>query len=240
MLHVSLPRSIDPGAAMRLLKDLERAHADSNDGAIVLTGIDGVFCEGLDLEALTSGTIKRDGIADSLETFARGLRLLQRSRKPTIALVDGEARGGGLGLAAACDVVIASERSRFALPELLWGLLPAVIYPSLRQRLSLRQCRLWLMTGSARTAEEARESGLVDEVVPSAALERACAQWERRLSRARPESIVKLRAFLEEDLRDAEDGTRRGIAITSEALMDAGIREALRQFAEGGLPPWGR
>src|SRR4051812_49298007 len=139
MFPVQLPQSIDGPGTLRLLKDIEFAVDDPRHGAIVFAGADGIFCEGLNLTPLASGTAGCDVIVEAIEAFTRCLAVLRRSPKPTIALVDGEARGGGLGLAAACDVVVATDRSQFALPELLWGLLPAVIYPSLRQRMTVQQ-----------------------------------------------------------------------------------------------------
>ena len=78
--------------------------------------------------------------------------------------MEGAARGGGVGLAAACDVVVASEDSSFALPELLFGLLPAVALPFLLDRISIQAIRLWALTGHSRSAAEAMADGLVDQI----------------------------------------------------------------------------
>lgn len=239
MATVRLPRAIDRAGAARLLDDIRRAAHDLPHDVIVLTGDTGVFCEGLDLDALGSAAGQDDDVTAAVEAVAECLTLLHRSPRPTIALVNGAARGGGVGMAAACDVVIASSRSSFALPELLWGLLPAMIYPSLRERLSVHRCRLWALTGGTWTADDALRAGLVDEVVPVEALERASREWQRRLSRTRPESVARLRRFVDDEgVRDYSEATRRGAALTAAALLDGELRARLQRFAETGQPPW--
>jgi len=234
-MPVAVPRTIDAQAAARLLDDIRRAIDDPAPGAIVLCGAEGTFCDGLDI-GLAAGAAGSGEIDAAIDAFAQCLALLQRSPKPTVALVDGDARGSGLGLAAACDVVVATERSRFALPELLWGLLPALIYAPLRERMRVQQVRLWLLIGGTRTAAEAQASGLVDEVITAADLDGAERRWQRQLARPRPESVVKMRAFLADDV--TRDALQRGAALTRESLLDDRMRESMRRFLDTGELPW--
>lgn len=236
--RVPLPRAIDHSGAVRLLASLHRAAEDDRHAAIVLTGKDGVFCDGLDITALASSEQAPPDLATAVNACAQSIAVLRTASKPTIALIDGSVRGGGVGLAAACDVVIATERSQFALPEMLWGLLPAVIYPSLSERLTRQQCRLWALTADARTAAEARAVGLVDDVVAPDMLDRACRRWARRMSRARPATIARLRAFAAEEAGDSDSATRRHVAMTTTSLLDERLRASLRSFAENGELPW--
>ena len=234
-MEVVVPKTIGVHGAARLLADVRLAIADPSPGPIVLRGADGTFCDGLDI-GLGEGAAGSSEIDAAIDAFAQSLALLQRSPKPTIALVDGDARGGGLGLAAACDVVVATEGSRFALPELLWGLLPALIYGPLRQRMSVQQIRLWLLLGSARTAAEAHAAGLVDEIAGSSGLDAASRSWRRRLARPRPDAVMRMRAFLAEDV--TADAIQRGAALTRASLMDADLRASMRRFDETGELPW--
>lgn len=238
MFEIQLPPAIDAGSAVCLLAQVQEAVDDSRQGAIVFSGADGVFCEGVDLKPLASSKPAHDMIANAVDAFARCLELMRGSPKPTMALVDGAARGGGVGLAAACDVVVATETSSFALPELLWGLLPAVIYPAVRERMSLQQFRLWALTGCGFTADAARDAGLVDVVIPPGELERQSREWRKRLSRAGPEPVTSLRKFLAECPADGEARVRRGIAMTTEALADERLHASLRQFYADGQAPW--
>ena len=237
-MQVAVPGSIDAAGAARLLADIRAAAESPRHEAIVFAGIDGTFCNGLDVAGLAAASAGRDEIAAAVDTFAQCLALLHTVPKPTLALVDGDARGGGLGLAAACDVVVATDRSRFALPELLWGLLPAVIYAPLRERMTRQQCRLWMLIGGSRNAAEARAAGLVDEVVAHDQLARAGARWQRLLGRPRPEAIARMRTFVAADVTTGPDPLARGAAITTELLLDEGVRQSLRLFHETDDVPW--
>src|SRR5438477_5999325 len=92
----------------------------------------------------------------------------QRSNgKVTLAVVDEQALGGGVGLAAVCDYVLATERATFGLPELLLGLVPATIFPILLERMPPQRARRLALLGHTQNAAQASASGLVDEVVAS-------------------------------------------------------------------------
>src|SRR5581483_4001422 len=85
---------------------------------------------------------------------------------PTIALVQGACFGGGTGLVAACDVVIAAENATFSIAEVRWGLTAAIIVPQLNDAIGVRQTRRYALTGERFGALEARRIGLVHDVVP--------------------------------------------------------------------------
>jgi methylglutaconyl-CoA hydratase len=97
------------------------------------------------------------GLAEMLDT-------IYRCPKPTIAYVHGAAFGGGVGLAAACDIALASERAIFCLSEVRIGLIPATISPYVMSAMGERACRRYFITGERFTAVEAHRLGLVHEV----------------------------------------------------------------------------
>ena len=92
---------------------------------------------------------------------------------PTVALVQGGCFGGGTGIIAACDVVIAADNAMFSIAEVRWGLTAAIIIPQLNDAIGVRQLRRYALTGERFGAEEARRIGLVHEVVPVAELSAA-------------------------------------------------------------------
>lgn len=110
--------------------------------------------------------------ADAL-ALARMMRRLDRMAKPTVAVVQGAAYGGGVGLAACCDVVIASETARFCLSEVRLGLIPAVISPYVVAAIGPHQARRYFQTAEPFTAATAQRIGLVHEVVPPNGLDAA-------------------------------------------------------------------
>ncbi len=148
-MRLILPQSLDVASAERLATQLEE-----RPGVVLLQGEPGHFCTGMELEE--SGQA-----ADGMAAFVRCLLAL-RLGPPAVAWVDGAARGGGLGLAAACDVVVAGPGASFSLPEALWGLIPGAIAPLLAERLSPQKLRRLALTAESLDAQQAQELGLVD------------------------------------------------------------------------------
>jgi enoyl-CoA hydratase/carnithine racemase len=145
-----------------------------------------------------------------------------------------------VGLAAACDVVIADEGASFALPELLLGLTPATILPLLLSRMTAQQVRLWAIQGKPHDARAAQQAGLVDEVVRAEQAAAATRRWARALSRAQPRALAQFKWLLAEETCGQEDAIRRGAALTTSALGDETVLGPLRVFRHSGTPPWER
>ncbi|MCX4545460.1 enoyl-CoA hydratase-related protein [Streptomyces sp. NBC_01565] len=147
-------------ADVALLRDaLECAAADPRTRAVVLEGSGGSLCTGMDLAELSAAD---DG--DAGGEFFDLLHRLTEIPVTVVAAVDGRAVGGGVGLAAACDLVLATERSTFSLPEALWGLLPCNILPFLMRRVGFQRAYAMTLSTAPVTAPDARLFGLVDEV----------------------------------------------------------------------------
>jgi enoyl-CoA hydratase/carnithine racemase len=173
----------------------------------------------------------------SVQAVADALEELLHAPVPSIAIVEGPAAGGGVGLLAACDRVLATDEATFALPELLYGLVPLVILPSLRRRMDL-VCWTWLaLTGVARGATEARDLGLVDEVVSADAVGERLARTERLLGRVDSAALACTREHVLP--RGAlHDELERAVAATVARLTDPGVRNAMATYMRDGNPPW--
>jgi cyclohexa-1,5-dienecarbonyl-CoA hydratase len=113
----------------------------------------------------------QETIFQMLDAFHSIFRLLEQLAKPTIALVDGAALGGGCELVAACDIVIASDRSRFGQPEIKLGVFPPVAAVLLPRVIGEKRARELILTGEIIDAVEAGRLGLCNHVVPGAQLE---------------------------------------------------------------------
>ena len=94
------------------------------------------------------------------------LERLESLPQPTVAVVNGAAYGGAIGLIAACDIAIAAEHARLAISEVRLGLVPAMISPYVVRAIGLRQARRWCLSGEAMDAATAMRIGLVHETVP--------------------------------------------------------------------------
>lgn len=131
---------------------------------LILRGSEQGFCRGMDLEALSQWP---DGQSTRIlhESFQDLLKALAMHDAATVAVVEGDAFGGGVALASACDFVIANPRARFAMPELLWGLLPANAAPVIARRIGAAATRRLTLLTEPVTGELAYAQGLVDFLV---------------------------------------------------------------------------
>ena len=200
--------------------------------ALVIQGANGVFSAGADLKSLSEALAKplACGETDALQTLnAAGGRFFARfAALPfmTIAVVDGAAVGGGMGLAAASDVVIATPRARFALTETSLGIPPAQIAPYLAHRLGEHVARRLAMTGARIEGREAETLGLADFYCGSDA-----------------ERDAKLEALLqsvEHCASCANAETKRLFSLTRSTTPEAYIDAAAKSFAEALRGPEGR
>jgi enoyl-CoA hydratase/carnithine racemase len=164
---------------------LERAGAlaRSAETAIVLEGDTRSFCTGLDLEGFAEGNID---LSAASSQFGNLLSVLAGVSVPVIAIVEGEALGGGLGLVAVADYVIAHPRARFGLPESMLGLIPAMVFPWIARRAGLSVTRRLALGVAPIGAAEALRVGLIDEIsdAPSAAAATVLNRFRKMDSRA--------------------------------------------------------
>jgi methylglutaconyl-CoA hydratase len=149
-----------------------RLNAEKSVRVVVMTGAGDTFCAGADLSmmqrvaAYSAAENKQDA-----RRLAHMLHAIYACEKPVIALVNGHCMGGGVGLASAADIVIASEEALFALSEVRLGLVPAVISPFVVRAIGVRQARRYFLTGERFDAATAREIGLAHMVAMKAQLE---------------------------------------------------------------------
>ncbi|HSA58736.1 MAG TPA: enoyl-CoA hydratase-related protein [bacterium] len=169
---------------------LKAAERNPTIRVVILSGEGDFFCAGADLNWMKSfvGASRKKNEADALK-FARLLQSLNELGKPTIAQVHGAAIGGGVGLLAACDVVVAFENTVFALAEVKLGLVPAVISPFVIARMGASAARRYFLTGERFTSDVALRLGLVHEVVPMERLETVANEIARHLLSSGPEAV---------------------------------------------------
>ncbi len=139
---------------------------DDDVRVVILAGRGKSFSAGADLNWMKRAA--DNGIDDNLDdarTLARMLRTLAEMRKPTIARVQGAALGGGMGLAAACDIAVASTKAVFATSEVRFGIIPSAISPYVLRAIGARQATRYFQSAERIDAVRAREIGLVHEAV---------------------------------------------------------------------------
>jgi methylglutaconyl-CoA hydratase len=213
--------------------------------ALLLTGNGRHFQAGADLKwvrAIAGGTLA-DNVAASKAT-AEAVDRLNRLAIPTVALVQGGCFGGGTGLVAACDIVIAAEDAVFSIAEVRWGLTAAIIIPQLSDAIGVRQVRRYALTGERFGAAEAQRIGLVHEVVPQAQLESAGAKVVTQLLANAPEALAETKRLAMESSFGgmAVDAAayKRLVKLHSAKRRTSEASEGLASFAEKREAHWGK
>jgi len=171
----ALHNAFDDALIAELTSVLAAYGADEKVRAVVLRGAGKSFSAGADLAWMKrmAAYSEAENIADA-NALAALMRTLDRLPKPTMAVVQGAAYGGGVGLVACCDIAIASEAASFCFSEVKLGLIPAVISPYVVAAIGARAARRYFLTAEVISPAEALRIGLVHEVVPSDALDAAC------------------------------------------------------------------
>jgi methylglutaconyl-CoA hydratase len=224
-----------------LTDTLNEISTDDSVKVVCLKGRGKTFSAGADLNWMKrmAGYSHEENLADA-RALARMLRALNEVPTTTVALIQGAAMGGGVGLASCCDVVIAADDARFALSEVRLGIVPATISPYVVAAIGARHARRFMQSGERFDAATAMRIGLVHEVVPAAELLARgeeiidallkCGPNARRVSK---ELVFKVAGKPIDD--PLIDYTAQRIATVR--ASDEG-REGVRAFLEKRAPQW--
>lgn len=223
---------------LRAFKDLEN---EKDIRVLVLAGRGQAFCAGGDLSRMEQAAkMTKAGSKAEAGRFAKLLYRMHTYPKPLIARVHGAAFAGGMGLVAACDLVVAAEEAEFCLPEVRLGLVPAMISPYIARAIGEQQARRYVLTGERLAAREAQRIGFVHECVAAAELDARVEKFAAQLAQAGPQALARSKKLL---ARVAKAGiTPKLSAETAAVLADvrAGeeAREGIRSFLEKRKPRW--
>jgi methylglutaconyl-CoA hydratase len=229
----------------RLTDELDTLAGDAGVRAIMLTGAGDVFCAGADI-----GEMRAAGAAPPAQNeadsrrFATMLERLERQPQPTLALVNGAAFGGAVGLIAACDIALAATSARFALSEVRLGLVPAMISPYVIRAIGTREARRWFLSGEAMDAATALRIGLVHEAVDPGSLAAAADGVLGALLAGAPGAQAEIKRLIRHATGRSDAGDEAMLADTARwiARVRAGpeAREGLSSFLERRKPRWTR
>jgi methylglutaconyl-CoA hydratase len=174
--------SVAPGAPLR---------------AVVLAGAGKAFCAGADLAWMSKmvGYSRAENVADARRA-ARAFELLNALPVPLIGRVHGAALGGGAGLAAVCDIVVASDDAVFGFTEAKLGILPSMISPFVVAKIGQSAARELFLTAARFSAARAREIGLVHHVVPAADLDRTVDAIVAEILTSAPEAVAAAKSLI--------------------------------------------
>jgi methylglutaconyl-CoA hydratase len=206
----------------------------------VLSGAGKVFCAGADVGwmAKTVGYTEEENMRDA--TAASLLfATLDRLPIPLVGRIHGAAIGGGAGLAAVCDVVVAEQQAVFGFTEVKIGIMPAVISPFVLAKIGRSAARELFLTGARFSAVRAREIGLIHATVPASDLDNAVSGYVHEVLASAPQAIAAAKALIVDvwhrSLEDAMPLTAQ--AIAARRVSREG-QEGLRAFLEKRKPSW--
>jgi methylglutaconyl-CoA hydratase len=228
-------------ALIRGLHEAMDALAAQKVRVVVLRGAGRHFQAGADLKWIRSvASQSEEANVHASRMTAAAVDRLNRLPVPTVALVQGGCFGGGTGIVAACDVVIAAEDALFSIAETRWGLMAGIILPQLADAIGARQVRRYALTGERFGAHEARRIGLVHEVVPAAELAAAGEKAVAQLLQNAPEANAQTKAVALEFAWGAVEGgvLERLIAQHAAKRRSREAAEGLASFSEKRPARW--
>jgi len=226
-----------------LLSAMDALSARPGLRVVLLRGNGRHFQAGADLTWINAVRVacKEENIRVSRAT-ADAVDRLNRLPVPTVALVQGGCFGGGTGIIAACDVVIAADNALFSISEVRWGLTAAIILPQLSDAICVRQLRRYALTGERFGAAEAKRIGLAHQVVPLDGLAAAGEEMVRRLLENGPVAMAETKALALESAWGGFDRQTLDALVESHAAkrQTAEAAEGLASFAEKRAANWKR
>ncbi len=225
---------------LALLRDLRQVldTLDGDDG-VELVEISGAgeraFSAGVDVKDHT-----RTQVPEMLELVHGVIRKLMSLRQPTIAVVDGVCLGGGCELASSCDLVLASEESSFATPEITVGCFPPVALARFSSQIGYHRAVEMILTGHRLSAHEAASIGLVNRVVPRRQLGEAIETLRGELlDKSRAVLRITLKGLREIGFKELSAALARSEELYLKELLETeDVEEGVRAFVEKRKPRW--
>jgi methylglutaconyl-CoA hydratase len=236
-----LRNAFNETAIADLTMAFDEASQDKDVRAIVLAAHGPAFCAGADLHWMKkmAGYSAAENEADALR-LADMLRTIYYSPKPVVARVQGDCYAGGMGLVAACDIVVVAEGVNFCLSEVKLGLIPATISPYVIKAMGDQAARRYFLSAERFDAREAHRLGLAHEVVPAHQLDAKVAEIVKALAGNSPNAVREAKALVRDiaglpidDVLLADTAGR----IAAIRASDEG-REGVAAFLEKRKPSW--
>ena len=225
-----------------LTRCFEEFAEDEEMRVVVLSGEGRSFCAGADIGYMRdTATFSYEENLEDARRLAMMFWTIDESPKPVVARVQGAAMGGGAGLLAVADVVVADSEARFAFSEIRLGIAPATISPFVVRKIGVSHARSLFLTGERFGSERAREIGLVHSVVSKDGLDEAVEEKVRELLEGGPVAQATLKGLLRR-LETTEPMEAPGLTsrVISELRTGEEGQEGLAAFLEKREPRWRR
>ncbi|MFM9887303.1 MAG: enoyl-CoA hydratase/isomerase family protein [Burkholderiales bacterium] len=230
-----------------MMVEIERAitmiGSDPDIRVLVIRGEGGHFCAGGDLNAMANPPAASangdDPTLDMYRRYGDVLEAIDRLPFAVVSVVEGTCVGGGAGMAAASDFVLASDQSRFGLPEPRHGFIPSQVIPSLVRRIGLAATRRIAVTAQVIDAAEALRLGLADAVVPETEMDAALARLLLQLRRNAPRAVAAVKALVQmAGDRSSGEVLDQGARSLMALLRGPEAKEGIAAFLAKRRPDW--
>ncbi|OLS62868.1 gamma-carboxygeranoyl-CoA hydratase [Pseudomonas putida] len=224
-----------------LIVALDELAADTRLRFVILRGRGRHFSAGADLAWMQqSAALDLQSNLDDAHELAKLMYNLAQLRLPTLAVVQGAAFGGALGLIACCDMAIGAEDAQLCLSEVRIGLAPAVISPFVVQAMGERAARRYALTAERFSGLRARELGMLAEAYPAAELEQRLEDWIANLLQNSPQAMCASKELLREVGAGEPTAAIRSYCENAIARIrvSAEGQEGLHAFLEKRQPAW--
>jgi methylglutaconyl-CoA hydratase len=212
----------------------------TNTRVVIITGKGKAFCAGIDLDLLQ--TIAQQSPAENQEDsrrIAKMFRKIWSYSRPLIAAVNGHALAGGCGIATLCDFTLAVPEAKFGYTEVKIGFLPAIVSVFLARQIGEKHCRDLLLTGRLVEAGEAKQLGLVNEIVPADKLLARAQELANTILAASPSSITRAKHLLVSAAAAGVDhDLERAVLESARVRCTPDFKEGLAAFLEKRKPIW--
>ena len=226
---------------IELIKSFEALYKNNSVRVVLIKGNGKHFQAGADLQWLKEiGNLsQKDNIEVSKKT-ASAIKGLTEFPKPTIALIHGGCFGGGTGIAAAADIVIASEDAVFSISEARWGVMAGIIIPHLNASIGVRNVKRYALSCERFNASQAKEMGLVHRVCKTGELESAVKPVVEDLLMCAPDALeaTKRRTLIESGLMLSDKKFDELVFEHSQKRMSNEAKEGLNSFLEKRTASW--
>ena len=208
--------------------------------AVVLAGAGPTFCAGADATWMSStvGYTEDENLRDA-RAMAAMFRALNELPVPLISRIQGAAIGGGAGLAAVSDIVVAEHEAMFGFTEVRLGIVPAIIAPFVLAKIGQSAARELFLTGARFPAARAKEIGLIHAVVTAAVLDAQVSEYVREILLGGPEAVMAAKTLIGEIWgRPPAEATATTVSVIAKRRVSAEGQEGLRAFLEKRTPTW--
>jgi enoyl-CoA hydratase len=222
-----------------LLDAFESARDDDSVRCVVLTSShEKVFSAGANLDQFSSDvSLVHKHFAT--ERFPRLFKLIGQLGKPTLCAANGHVLAGSLGIALACDLIVAKDTATFGTPEINVGLFPFMIMALIYRNVPRKKANEMMLLGERLSAEEAREAGIVNKVVPADEFDQAVGDWAGKLASKSPvlTKLGKDAVYRQMDMPfdEALDFLRSQLSL---AFTTEDVQEGVKAFFEKREPAW--